>query len=333
MPCCYIHTKSKLSIILEQGISPSRTISFTIHTVWCCRCWTAPDGTASCSISYHHPVSEQLSDELHVRGLSASRTCSWKFKIRHVKLAALYAVFIEWCLFLWKLCCKLPVWSLIHLCINRLHNKSFFLWRTYLSAVSASSAVIWRNLDSEGHAVKSFSNSFLCFKTLRSIFHLFLTHKERPYCCMRTYIWALIALYAVIYVPFRNFNRYTPLLISWCALLPCSVFYSYKCRYRQSITLLGIHYFHYISYKCRIFLIFFWKIRCIFPWWRNFYFDYVIYTLVNSGVVHINNFFAFLSIGFHNSILHVFNCVFNRDYIGNFEECRHEYHICSTAKS
>ena len=80
------HTVTELCVILEQGVSPSRTLAFLVGGVRSGRLRTCPDRGAARSVCDVHSVAEQLSNDLSVRSLAAACACAGEFKQRLLEL-------------------------------------------------------------------------------------------------------------------------------------------------------------------------------------------------------------------------------------------------------
>ena len=76
----------------------------------------------------------------------------------------------------------------------------------------------------------------------------------------------------------------------------------------------------------------FW-INCVSPFSRNSNFYSAINTSIYCCVVHVNDSFTLLTIGFVDSFFHVFNCIVDRDNVSQFEECSLKYRVCTITKT
>ena len=70
------HTITELCVILEQGVSPCRSLTLFVYGVRSRRGRTAPDRGTTGSICDIHSVTEQLGNKLSVRSLTTTCTCA-----------------------------------------------------------------------------------------------------------------------------------------------------------------------------------------------------------------------------------------------------------------
>ena len=144
---------------------------------------------------------------------------------------------------------------------------------------------------------------------------------------MGAYHGTLVALQTVFYLPFRYVDGYATFFIGSRSLREGAVFQTEERADRQAVPFLGIDRFLQFRDEFRyVFLCF----RCICrigPGCRDIDFHDLRYALVNGGVVHINDFLAFLAIVRNNGVFQIFHGIFNGDNIGQFEECRLHDHV------
>jgi len=76
----------------------------------------------------------------------------------------------------------------------------------------------------------------------------------------------------------------------------------------------------------------FW-INSVCPFSRNSNFNSAIYTSIYCCVVHVNDSFTLLTVGFKNSFFHVFNSIFDWNNVCQFEECSLKYRVCTVTKT
>ena len=68
-----VHAEAELGVVLEQGVRPGGAMALLVDGVGDGRSGAAIDGGAARRVGDHHPVAEQLGDQLDVRGLAAAR--------------------------------------------------------------------------------------------------------------------------------------------------------------------------------------------------------------------------------------------------------------------
>ncbi len=113
---------------------------------------------------------------------------------------------------------------------------------------------------------------------------------------MRAYIGALVTLYAVIGLPFRYPHSYAALFIFCCSCRECAVFPSPEGADRKVITFLCYDRIDNVPYKFRNIIFFFGLfLSGIIPGVRHIYLHHIT-SAVDSCIVHINDFFSFITI-------------------------------------
>ena len=100
------------------------------------------------------------------------------------------------------------------------------------------------------------------------------------------------------------------------------------------ITLAGIHRLYNILNEVWYFFnICSFCINCICPFSRNLNFYSAVNTSIYCSIVHVNDSFTLLTVGFVDSFLHVFNSIIDWDDISQFEECSLQYGVCTVTKT
>ena len=150
---------------------------------------------------------------------------------------------------------------------------------------------------------------------------------------MRTYHSALVALQAVFYLPFRYVDSYATFFIGSRPLREGTVFQAEECADRQAVPFLSIDRFLQFRDEFRYVFLCFRCIGRIGPGCRDIDLHDLRYALVDGGVVHINDFLAFLAIVRDDSVFQIFHGIFNGDDIGQFEERRLHDHVKPATQS
>jgi len=150
---------------------------------------------------------------------------------------------------------------------------------------------------------------------------------------MRTYIGALVALYAFGGLPLRNIHCNTPLFKSGCSGRESAVFPIQESTDRKIISLQVVNRIGNVPNKIGHVRIYFLCLRgqlCpCFIYLDLMYFP----ATINGSKVHIHDFFTFPAVTLNNEFTHFFNSLLVRYYFGYLEESRLHYGISSSTKS
>ena len=92
---CKVESKTMLCIVFEQGVRPRRAMAVLIGRIRHGGSGSAPDRGAACCVGDDHAITEQLGDQLRIRGLTAACAGSGEFEIRHLELAAFDGGFVH----------------------------------------------------------------------------------------------------------------------------------------------------------------------------------------------------------------------------------------------
>jgi len=148
---------------------------------------------------------------------------------------------------------------------------------------------------------------------------------------MRAYKGTLVALNTIFRYPFGDVDSNAAFFVSRGSRREGPVFTSCKCTYRQIIAFLGINRHCNFLDKLRKLLLCFWFINSIRPFGRYVYLNQVSYASIDGIIVHLNDFAAFFAISLFNRIFQVFDRIFNRNYISQFEKRSLHNHINSVS--
>ncbi len=89
------HPEAVLGVVLEEGVTPGRTLTAAVDAVGHGREGPAVDGGAAGRVGDNHPVPEELGNEPHVGGLAAAGAGAGKLEERLQELAALECLGID----------------------------------------------------------------------------------------------------------------------------------------------------------------------------------------------------------------------------------------------
>ena len=212
-----------------------------------------------------------------------------------------------------------------------MHHKCLFLCRAGCYADTAALTIQRVNLHTEFVLL-----DFACAVCIQncvgcgSVCCFLLCQQERTDCSVRANVGALVTLDTFCCIPCGNVNRNTAFFKCGGAKRNCAVLSACKYGYRQQVALQCVHGKHQLFYifgknLLDCFVIY---ILCILPACGNVNLCQTGKPCVNSGIVHVDNLFALLAVGFYDSRLHVCNCVINGDDVCQLEECGLQNCVC-----
>ena len=143
----------------------------------------------------------------------------------------------------------------------------------------------------------------------------------------------MVALDALVFLPLRNIYRNSTFFVFRCPNRECTVSSVFKDAYRQIFAFLSCHRYHYFLDELRDFLIFALRIFCVCPFRRNRDFPDCSDAHIYCPAVHVDNILTFALVLFLNAFLKVFDCIVNRHYVCQLEECCLHYHVYSAAET
>ena len=158
-------------------------------------------------------------------------------------------------------------------------------------------------------------------------FCLFLSIKnEWSDSSMWTYECTAVTLNTACWIPLRNHNGCSSLLVCWSTCLKLTICNILKCRYWKAVTIhLSDRIKKFVNHlNCsRTSCSFNWLliINCCCPVCWYFYLMYCINTCIDSLIVHLNYCITLLAVWLLSSCLHIFNSFINRHYVSKLEEC------------
>ena len=304
------HTKTELSVVLEEGVSPSGTeAAAVVAAVRSSGSGTTIDGGATGSVSNHHLLTEELGDSLEVRSLTATCASAGEFEERLCELAVLnVGLLIDEVVLIGNfLLAVFPVLSLIHLAFERHHNESLLLSGTYVGAVAATGAVHSANLHAEMHTchlLGSLHNHGL--HACGSVLLLVVGHNNGTDSSVGANEGALVTLDTVLCVPCGDLNGNTAFLVLGSTSGEGTVFPAEECGYGEVVTTLSNHGAHNLGDELRIGI----EMRnCeiggageVCPFCGDVDLNDLAAT-VNSLVVLVNYVFTLAAVGLHDEFL------------------------------
>ena len=323
------NTKAELGVIFKQGVSPCGTKALLINGVRSCRGRTSPDRRTSSSIGNEHAIAEQLSGQLGVRSFAAACTGAGELKQRLLELAALNSGVLEFFVDFWfnrQVEAIGKYFLLLGLAVQGCQRQSLvaLLTRAYIDTASATGAVHHRNSHTElvarhtGHI-----QQLGCSGSLGSFVR---SHNDRTDNCMRTNIRTEVTLNTIVRVPNRNINSDTAFLVSRGAYREHTVYIFLKGGNRKlvaSLTIDSVLNIGYIFYQRRCLALnnaLGLLINCISPGSGNFNFLYFLCAALNSLIVHVDDSFTLLPVGFQGSVFHILNSLVSGDNVSQLEE-------------
>ena len=233
------HAVAVFGVVFEQGVGPGRAVAEMILRIGHRRRAGAPDRGAAGRVGDHHPVAEQLSDQLGVRRLAAAAASAGKLEQRGLELTALDGFLVQRIGLGGQRHGVIPQWSLALLRFERFHDQSFFLGWADLSTVATADAVQRRDRDAELQVFRA--DGRLGGEACRSGLHFRFRRQNRPDGGMRADKGALVALDAVFDLPFRNIQSDTAFFKGGGSHREGAVLQSLERTDRQVVAFLSIH--------------------------------------------------------------------------------------------
>ena len=300
------HAQTEFSVVLEQGVCPSRAMTLVVLGVRHSRSTAAPDGGAARSIGHHHAVTEELGHELSIRRLTAACAGAGELEERLFKLGAQNRRLLHRVLLRRNL---LGIYTIIEelllgfeLIIQRLHIER--LHRADLCAVAAAQAVHGGNSYREViilDGLRLFGR-----EAFRSILEFFFRREYGTDSSMRADEGALVAADALVRIPNRYIDSRTAFFESSTADRERTIYHVFrKLGNRQLVAFLTVHDFLNFGDEGRSIFLFHRFVCSISPGSR--YFDAMegFDTLVDGAVVHVDDLLALLAVGRDDGILEV----------------------------
>ena len=329
------HTVTELCVILEQGVSPCRTLAFLVGGVRSGRLGTCPDGGAARCICNVHSVAEELSYKLSIRSFAAACACAGEFEQRLLELGALNGGFLELLVNLGLVgnlgYSVVEYRLLIHLGLDGLHHESALALvlcacradvRTYAAAGAVQGGYCHGVLHTgQLHCVLDLNGS-------RSSRSLVSGHDNRTDNCVRANECTLVTLDTVLGNPLGNVNSDTALLICSGTLGECTVndVHINEGGYGDLVAALCVYgdlnLVDEINQELvvALSLVLGELALAVSPGSRNVYLDDLACALVDSGVVHVDDIVALLGKGLVRHLLHVGDSVLGRNDVCDGEE-------------
>ena len=150
---------------------------------------------------------------------------------------------------------------------------------------------------------------------------------------MRTNIRTLVTLDTVVSGPNRNEGRHTTFLELGSSCRPCTVLDALERANREEVTVLTVDRTNDLGDELRLVAV---VLSGISRQARPCGIDsqlLILAAAVHSCVVLINDILALLAVGLHDEVLHLLNCLLNRDDFGDTEESRLEDGVGTVAQT
>ena len=329
------HPKPELRVVLEQRIAPSRPMPLDVHRVRHRRRRRSPDRRTARRVRYHHSIAEQLSQQLCIRSLAATRTRPAELEQRLLKLTANHRRLLRRIRLRRHL---LRINAVIKILLRRLllvartdHRQR--LLRTHLRAIPATETIIRRHTDRKIiRPARYFRRDR--FKTLGRRRRLLRRHKDRSDRRVRTYKRTLIATDALRLIPHRNVDRRPALLVSTAAHRERAVRQFAERRHRQTISLLTVHHVLHVGYKRgRVNLL---QIavhtRVVDIPRRRVNLVQRLETTIDRAVIHVDNVLTLLAVRLDDRILQILDRLIDRNDVRQLEKRRLHHHVEAPAQ-
>ena len=322
-----VHTQTVLSIVLKQGVCPSRTVAVCINGVRRGSSRAAPDGRTAGCVGDIHTIATNLSDQASIRGLGTACAGAGELKQRLLELAVLDGIDRNHV----RLLGNVSHHVVEHILLSGfllLSDHGQRLGRADADAHATAHAVERRNsqrilvnaLALAGLDVDNLSRCGSCSSFL-------LGQRKGTNGCVRANVRTLVTLHTGGLIPGRNGNGYAALLVSSCAVREGTVHIFLECGYRQAVavhTADGIHQIldHLDGCGCAFQML---LVRCVCsvrPSGRNVNLDKRGSACVNCLVVHVNHILTLLEVGLGCSVLHELDRLLRGHYLCQRKERR-----------
>ena len=146
---------------------------------------------------------------------------------------------------------------------------------------------------------------------------------------MRTNVCTAVTLDTVFRIPYRNVYCDTTFFECSCTGWCRTVYIIFECRYRQCITFLSVYFaldvvyeiYYVLTVACCNFGIQTF-VLCVFPAFRNVYFNDLFCTFIDSCPVLLNDIITLTSVSCFCCCFHQLDRTFFRNDVCQFKECR-----------
>ena len=319
-----MHTQTELGIVLEQRVRPCRALTLGVGAIGSRGCRSRIYRSTARSVGNHHLVTEELRNGLDIGSLAATCAGARELEQRLRELRVLHSLgsIDNTLLVTYRRGDLLPILSLLHLALKRLHNQSLVLGGADIDTVAATRTIQRRHLYAE--LVGLGLAQTLLPRQARSC-GLLLRCEERTDSGVRADIRTLVALDTVVNDPLGNVHGDTALLVCGRTVVPRAVLTAVKCRNRQIVTLQGVDRIHNLADELRTRHVD--TVRRILnldigPLGRNLHLLYGIAAGIYRSVVHVDDILALLAVRLQDGVLHLLDSLLERNHIGDLEECR-----------
>mmetsp|Transcript_50440 Transcript_50440/g.83026 ORF Transcript_50440/g.83026 Transcript_50440/m.83026 type:complete len:674 (-) Transcript_50440:253-2274(-) len=208
------HSEAKLGVVLEERVGPCGAFTLGIHGVREGWVGAAPDGGAARGVGNDQTLTEELSHQLHMRGLSTTLAGTTELQVWLLELGALHRGLVDLIATVRQGHSEVPVGFLFLDDLGRICQLQR-VSRADAHAQLAAGAVPWRHLDSVLVVVQhstSDGRTASGAEVLGCCRKLLLSCQERTDSRMRTDQTALVALRAEIHVHLGHVDGNTTLL-------------------------------------------------------------------------------------------------------------------------
>ena len=328
------HTETELSVVFEQGVRPGRTSALLVGGIRHGRCGSAPDGGAARRVRDHHAVTEQLRNDLDVRGLAAACACAGEFEVREGELGTLDGTLVHDSL-LADLHAELPVGAFSFLRSERFHGESLLalLARADVGAVAAAEAVERGDLHSVCHAGDFLADGGDGREACRCLCLFVLGQQDRTDRCVRADEGALVALDAVFRMPHGYLDRNAALLVSSGAAGERAVFDAFEGGDGQLVAFLAVHRYEDLFDEFGDLLGLCGLVGCGLPRSGDLDLMETGETGVHGSPVHLDDVLALLAVGLLDGLLQILFGIFHGNDLREREERGLHDHVDPVAQT
>ena len=327
-----VDTETVFCVVFKEGVAPSRTTTgFTVYSVRSGRCGAAPNGGTTGCVGNIHSFAEELSDESGVRSFSTTCAGTGELEKGLLELATLDGVVDKFLLFGNVSNSIVECSLLFSLAFERYHfdcstELGIAVNRARFYAERTTHTVKGRYC--HGEFVVGLHYGFRSeLGNCGCVCSFFFCHRERTDSSVRTYKCTAVTLDTIFCVPYGNVNGNAAFFVCSSALRILTVGHILERGYGEGIALhlcygdndvvnevneLGT----LAGYSSGSSVV-----TSGLPGFGNVNLNDRVYTGVDSLVVHFNDSFALLEVGFLSHVLHVVNSFFDGHDVSKLEEC------------
>ena len=328
---------SELGGVLKQGLLPGSTEAALILAVGGAGQAAAVSGSAAGSVGDIHMVAEQLGDHLDVGRLAAACAGGRELIVVARELQALDVLLVDRILLDGDVIHRVvPVAAVGHHGLRADHSQRRILGQAAGDALAAAQAVVGRHLDAVSILVQTCALGLHGLEGLRRGGLLLIRQQERADGGVGTYHGALVALYALVGIPFGQQHGVGTLVVHGGAAGPRAVHGAVLLEqgHRQLVALQPIHGLDQVVQEVGGLVLGSGRILGILPALGDLHLVQGVDALVHGGAVHIHHLPACLDqIGLVDGVLHGLHRHIHGDDVSQLEEGSLQHGVGAVAQA